>query len=474
MGYHGEVITFAGAVLSGIGQAALMAWETLWALILGFGISGAVQAFVPRSRMQRALGAGVPGLARATFFGAVSSSCSYAAAAMARSLFLRGADFTTALVFMVASTNLVVDLGIVLAVLIGWQFTASMAAGGLIMIVLLAALARITLPRRDVAALARSGAASEPAADDAVRHGIRTRAGWAQAARYTLADMRMLRREMLVGFTVAGFLSALIPAAAWAAVFWRGHGWLSSVENVVVGPAVAVVSFVCSIGNVPLAAALWHGGISFGGVVSFLLADLITLPLLLVYRRMYGWRITLWILVTFWVAMALAGLVVEAIFGGLGWIPSSHALLATSGVATAVTAVLNVVALVALGFLVSLSRSTPAGRAHATDPVCGMQVERQLAPAQTRYRGQTILFCSEGCRDRFERNPERYGDSSATDAPTAEVIESGTDPICGMTVEFASAAAVRSLDGVRYPFCCQGCVERFDREHAAPEAIPHA
>ena len=302
-----------------------MFWDTLWALVLGFTLSGAVQAFASRQEMQRRLGDHRPAsVVRASLYGMVSSSCSYAASAMARSLFARGADFLAAMVFMFASTNLVVELGIVLVVLIGWQFIAAELVGGIIMIVLLVVAGGLWFRGR---ALTEARSAVEGGQN--ARHGddadsdrqrqpwglrVRSRAGWADAAGYTMSDLTMLRKEMVIGFTVAGFLATLVPTQVWNDVFVHGHGFWTSLENVIVGPFVAIISFVCSIGNVPLAAALWKGGISFGGVVSFIFADLITLPLLLIYRKQYGRRMTLRMLGVFWSVMSAAGLITE---GGL-------------------------------------------------------------------------------------------------------------------------------------------------------------
>ena len=249
----------------------------------------------------------------------ISSSCSYAAAAMSKSLFVKGADFVASLVFMVASTNLVIELGIVLVVLMGWQFAVSEFVGGAIMIVLLATLGGlwirgkvITEARARVQAEAGTSHTHTPPEDTALqaqpwRQKLRSKGGWADAATYTMSDLTMLRRELVIGYTVAGFLTILVPVTFWNTIFLHGHGFWTSVENVIVGPFIAIISFVCSIGNVPLAAALWKGGISFGGVVSFIFADLITFPLLLVYRRYYGTRLTLRMLALFWAVMSVAG-----------------------------------------------------------------------------------------------------------------------------------------------------------------------
>jgi uncharacterized membrane protein YraQ (UPF0718 family)/YHS domain-containing protein len=430
------------SVLSAIGdslsEAFSMFWETLWALVLGFGLSGAVQAFVSRGQMQRVLGGHRPGtVGRAGFFGMVSSSCSYAAAALAKSLFARGADFTSAMVFMVASTNLVVELGIVLWLLLGWQFAVAEFVGGAVMIVLLAVVLPRVIPTswtQDARARLNTGTA-EP--DAHAHHGhpaedlngagrqplaerIRSLAGWSDAAGYTISDLTMLRKELLIGFLTAGFATVLVPPWVWQSLFLTGHGVASSVANVALGPLLAILVFVCSIGNVPLAAALWVGGISFGGVISFVFADLITLPLLLIYRRYYGTRLTLRLLAVFWVVMSVAGLAVEYLFTGLDLIPARHAaVVATEGVRWNYTTILNILALVAFAALCGLYRNRErvgGGAGYAKDPICGMQIDKAAAPSTTIHHGQTYYFCSEGCQHRF--TPE-HEDASAYLNPRA-------------------------------------------------------
>jgi hypothetical protein len=384
-----------------------MFWETLWALVLGFGLSGAVQAFVSRADMDRALGRSGPReITRASLLGAASSSCSYAASAMAKTLFQRGADFVSSLVFMFASTNLVIELGIVLWVLIGWQFALAEFVGGAIMIVLLVLGAKLVLRREEIAA-AREGLgpseASSPRAGE--RTGPTTLAGWADAASYTLADAKMLRKEMAVGYLVAGFLAVLVPVSVWGDIFVTGHGFWTSLENVVVGPFIAIISFVCSVGNVPLAAALWHGGISFGGVVSFIFGDLITLPLLLIYRRYYGGRLTLKLLALFWVVMSLAGLATQYLFRAAGIIPTTRAAeVAPTSFAWNYTTYLNILFLAVLASLWWLARNRErlgGGAAYAIDPVCGMQVEIANAAATLELDGQTYYFCCDHCKHKF-------------------------------------------------------------------------
>jgi len=354
-----------------IREGFYMFWDTLWALILGFGLSGAVQAFVPRETMQRRLGNhGPASVARACIYGMISSSCSYAASSTAKSLFVRGADFLAAMVFMFASTNLVFELGIVLAVLIGWQFVAAEFIGGVVMIVLLVGIGGLWLRGRALAE-ARVVAAGQPGGhqhhhgpseNDFQHHPLavrlRSKAGWAEAASCTMNDLQMLRNELLVGFLVAGFLSVLVPGHLWNDIFVHGHGFWTSTENVIVGPFVAIISFVCSIGNVPLAAALWKGGISFGGAVSFIFADLITFPLLLVYRKQYGTRLAVRMLAVFWAVMSLAGLITQYLFKSLGWVPTSRpTAIAGDTVRFDYTTVLDVIALVAFAGMYWLYRN---------------------------------------------------------------------------------------------------------------------
>jgi uncharacterized membrane protein YraQ (UPF0718 family)/YHS domain-containing protein len=421
-----------GDVGRSVREAFFMFWATLWPLILGFTLSGAVQAFVSRDQMERMMGDHRPkSVARATGLGMVSSSCSYAATAMAKSLFQKGADFVTAMVFMFASTNLVLELGIVLLILMGWQFAAAEFIGGPIMITLLALTGGFVI-KRQMAEQARRRLQQQAQMGDGHRHGddhqaelerapwrakLTSKAAWSDAASYTMADLTMLRKELVIGYLVAGFLTVLVPMHIWNDVFWQGHGFWTSLENVIVGPVIAIVSFVCSVGNVPLAAALWQGGISFGGVISFIFADLITLPLLAIYRKYYGTKLTLRLLLWFWAVMAVAGLVVEGLFGLAGAIPTSkpgHHAVHTS-LQWNYTTYLNIVFLALFAILYWLYRNRErlgGGTGYAIDPVCGMQVQMANAPATASHDGRTFYFCSDHCRERFVAHPERTRRSS--------------------------------------------------------------
>jgi uncharacterized protein len=400
-------------------EGFFMFWETLWPLILGFGLSGAVQAFVGRESMQRKLGDHRPGsVTRASLYGMVSSSCSYAASAMAKSLFVKGADYIAAMVFMFASTNLVIELGIVLVVLMGWQFAVSEFVGGIIMIVLLATVGALWLRGRRISQARerlsedddQTGHQHGPAENaspqpEPLKVRLRSMTGWADSATYTMSDLTMLRRELVIGYTVAGFLAALVPTSVWQTVFISGHGFWTSLQNVIVGPFIAIISFVCSVGNVPLAAALWSGGISFGGVIAFIFADLIALPLLMIYRRYYGTRLMLRMLAVFWALMSTAGLITEGVFRAVGLVPTFRpTTVAPAHFSWNYTTYLNIVFLLLFALLYWIYRNRErfgAGSGYAKDPVCGMQVEVAHAPASLRQDGARFYFCSDHCAERF-------------------------------------------------------------------------
>jgi len=420
-------------------EGFFMFWETLWPLVLGFGLAGAVQAFVSRDAMRQKLGNHrAPAVLRASGYGMASSSCSYAASAMAKSLFVKGADYIAAMVFMFASTNLVIELGIVLIVLMGWQFAVSEFVGGIIMIVLLATAGALWLRGRLVVqARARLQGAEDAQDAHENQHGptangtvgqpplaarLKSKAGWAESATYTMSDLTMLRRELVIGYMIAGFLAVVVPTSVWQAVFISGHGFWTSLENAIVGPFIAIISFVCSIGNVPLAAALWKGGISFGGVIAFIFADLIAFPLLLIYRRYYGTRLMLRMLVVFWALMSVAGLLTELLFRAAGLVPTVRpTTVAPAHFSWNYTTYLNLIFLVLFGVLYWLYRNRErlgVGDRSARDPVCGMQVEKAHAPATRDHDGERHYFCSDHCAEQFE--PRRPGADHASEEGRAE------------------------------------------------------
>ena len=291
-------------IWQGIEQSLLMAYEVWWALVIGFAISGIVQAWVPRARIEGALsGSGFKPIAKATGLGAASSSCSYAAIAIGRSLFAKGASAITALSFQFASTNLVWELGLVLWVLIGWQFTLAEFVGGIVMIALMALLlrrfvspaleerARAPRPGRGRGRRPRPSRPRRRRRGAPLREAVRSADAWREVAGNFRMDWSMLWKEIATGFLLAGFIGLLGDDVFNVLFVTDAPPVLRTLENVVVGPLIAVLSFVCSVGNVPLAAVLWSGGIGFGGVVAFLFADLIVLPIVLAYRKYYGPRL---------------------------------------------------------------------------------------------------------------------------------------------------------------------------------------
>jgi uncharacterized protein len=358
------------ALLGGLGDALSLAfamfWEILWALILGFALSAAVQAVVSKREMSRLLPDDSPrSLAIAAGLGAASSSCSYAAVALARSIFRKGADFTAAMAFQFASTNLVIELGIIMAVLLGWQFTLAEFVGGPLMIVFLALLFRATLRPRLVAAARRQadrGRAGRmeghAGMDMAVTEGsiwsrLRSPQGLTATSHYFVMDWASVWVDIVLGLLLAGALGAWVPESFWQGFFLVDHPLAAKLWGPLVGPIVAVLSFVCSIGNVPLAAVLWNGGISFGGVVAFIFADLIVLPILDIYRRYYGVRMAAYLLGTFYAAMVAAGLLVELLFGAVGLVPQQRAAkVVEASVTWNYTTILNLVFLAVAAVLV--------------------------------------------------------------------------------------------------------------------------
>ena len=343
-----------------------MTWQILWALIFGFVLASVVQAVVRRSTIIRRLGDDRPRtLAIASGFGVASSSCSYAAVAIARALFRAGASFTAAMVFEIASTNLVVELGVILAVLIGWQFTVAEFIGGPIMIVLIAVVFRLFLRQRLLdAAKAQSdkglaGSMEGHAAMDMSIHEegslwqrLRSKEGFTAVSHVFVMEWAAVIRDVVIGLLLAGAIAAWVPDSFWHRFFFVGHPALSKVWGPLIGPVVSMLSFVCSIGNVPLAGVLWNAGISFGGVISFIFADLIILPILFIYKKYYGTRMMLFILATFYVTMVVAGYAVELLFTLFGLVPTERdAKVGEVPVTWDYTTVLNIVALVVAALL---------------------------------------------------------------------------------------------------------------------------
>ncbi|WP_276252130.1 permease [Haloarcula rara] len=437
-------------------------WTAAWAIIMGLVITSLVQVYVSKERMADLLGNGdIQGVTRATLFGAASSGCSFGAVAIGKGLFKKGAHVVSFLAFMFASTNLIVELGLMILVLLGWEFLLAELLGGVILIGVMAVLVHLTLPealfervRAELAERDREhGTTEDPTCgmegseeftvvtdggerlqfcsagcmetyEQAVagrgswREELRSWGGWYKVANQYRKEWSMLWTDVIAGFLVSGFVIVFVPQWVWNSLFLGGDGVLVSAENAVMGVAIAVVSFVGSMGNVPFAVALWGGGVSFAGVIAFVYADLITIPVLNVYRKYYGWKVMLYILGVFFVTMAFTGFLMEQLFDLLGIVPDlAGGQTATEQEFFAVdyTLVLNLLAFGLSGFLLYVYRHGLGAPGQYRDPVCGMRVGED-GPSAT-VDGETYHFCSETCRRAFEGAPGAY---TADHSPPAD------------------------------------------------------
>ncbi len=484
-----------------------MLWEVLWPLAFGFLLSAMVQTIVSKRAVAGALGRpDLKGFVLACGLGAASSSCSYAAVAVARALFRRGASFVNAIIFEFASTNLVFELGLVLLILLGWQFVAAEFAGGLLMAVLLWILFKVTLRKRMVDEASRQaergvfgstheahGEMDMSITDGPFLSRLFSPRAFTAISHSFFMDLNALYVDLGLGFLIAGALAAWVPNSWWQAFFLTDHPTLNEFWSPLIGPVISMLSFVCSVGNVPLAAVLWNGGISFGGVISFIFADLIILPILNIYRKYYGGRMSLYLLAVSYAAMALAGFLVGGAFQLLGLAPTNHHLTIFETQPTwNYTTFLDIACLLLMAVL-AWRFVTTGGiemlRAHARrpqpgaqlvrDPVCGMSVDPATATQQADFGGETYYFCSAGCRSVFEGDPSRYavrggalvgqamhGGHQAFTGQGDDMESTGTaiDPVCGMMVN-TRTAEYRSFRGDEtYYFCSAGCKERFDKD----------
>ncbi len=503
------------AILHALQISVFMLWEVLWPLAFGFLLSAMVQTVVSKRAVANALGKpDFKGFVLACGLGAASSSCSYAAVAVARTLFRRGASFVNAMIFEFASTNLVFELGLVLLILLGWQFVAAEFAGGLLMAVILWILFKATLRRRMVDDAKRQaergvfgttheahGEMDVSITDGPFLSRLFSPRAFTAISHAFFMDLNALYLDLGLGFLIAGALAAWVPNSWWQAFFLTNQPALNEFWGPLIGPVISMLSFVCSVGNVPLAVVLWNGGISFGGVISFLFADLIILPILNIYRKYYGGRTALYLLVVSYGAMALAGFLIGGAFQLLGLAPTNHHVTVFETQPT-----WNYTTVLDIGFVVLMAvlawRFVTTGgiemlRAHARrpdagaklvgDPVCGMSVDPATATEHVEYMGTTYHFCSAGCRSAFEKDPARYsaqavelehaghlGHSSVMAAkPKVEIRgainremerHQAIDPVCGMSVDPEHAEHRSFLKGETYYFCSAGCKESFDKD----------
>ncbi len=440
-------------VLTHLGDALRLAfamfWQVLWPLAMGFLMSAVVETLVSKQAVSRMLGRDDARAATlATAAGAASSSCSYAAVAVARTLFRKGATLPNAIIFEFASTNLVFELGLVLLILLGWQFLAAEFAGGLIMVVLLFFVFRLTL-RPALVRMAREQAErgllgkmeGHGAMDMSISGGSFLRRllsprALTSISHYFFMTIYSLWTDLLLGFLISGALGAWVPDEVWSKLFITGHGGLTQVWGALIGPLVAMLSFVCSVGNVPLAAVLWRGGISFGGAIAFIFGDLIIIPILNIYRKYYSGRVSLYLLAVSYATMVLAGLAVGAVFTTLEGVPTNRNVAVFSATISwnADTfldiAFLILIAALLVRFLrtggVTMLREMeipPEQRSETKDPVCGMSVDVETASERTVHGGKTYAFCSAGCRGAFEKEPSRYAIDAPADGKTHALHE---------------------------------------------------
>ncbi len=497
------------AILHALQISFFMFWEVLWPLALGFLLSALIQTVVSKRAVAKTLGRpDLKGFILACGFGAASSSCSYAAVAVARALFRRGASFVNAIIFEFASTNLVFELGLVLLILLGWQFVAAEFAGGLLMAVILWIIFKLTLRQRMVdqaksqaeRGIVASTMEGHDEMDMSITEGpflarLFSPRAFTAISHYFYMDVYSLYTDLGLGFLIAGALAAWVPNSWWQVFFLTNYPTLNEFWSPLVGPVISMLSFVCSVGNVPLAVVLWNGGISFGGVISFIFADLIILPIINIYRKYYGGRMSLYLLGVSYLAMALAGFLIGGAFQLLGLAPTNHhvAVFETSPAWNYTTfldiAALTLMAVLAWRFLTTggvemlraMGRAPEERAATVRDPVCGMSVDPATAKEKFDHMGTTYYFCSAGCRSAFAEDPARYAAQeanvehaghrshslvmAATPGGQMERHSSAIDPVCGMRVD-PDRAEYRSFHegGETYYFCSAGCKESFDKD----------
>ncbi len=428
---------------------------------MGLTVTSLVQVYVSKERMAQVLGeSDLASLTKATAFGAASSGCSFGAVAIAK-----GAHVVNVLAFMFASTNLIVELGLMILLLLGWEFLVAELLGGLVLIAVMALIVRLTLPEalfdevraelnrqdHDRGVTMDPTCGMEGTAEHTIvtnggetlkfcsegcletyrqqlvggggwRAELRSWGGWYKLGNQYRREWSMIWTDVVAGFLVSGFVIVFVPQRVWNALFVQGNRLLMTAENAIVGVAIAVVSFVGSMGNILFAVALWGGGISFAGVIAFVYADLITIPVLNVHRKYYGWSVMLYIFGVFFVTMAFTGFLMELLFDALGIVPN----LAGGETATEeryfelnYTFYLNLVAFALSGFLLYVYRRGLGAPGQYRDPVYGMRTDDR-GPNAT-HGGETYYFCSTACKRTFEDAPAEFErqSPSGSDSETA-------------------------------------------------------
>ncbi len=335
-----------------LSQLAYMIWDIYWGLALGFILSSLIRTFVSTESISARLGKdSITAISLSTLFGAISSSCSYAAASMARALMIKGSTWSNAVAFMVASTNLVFEIFIVIVSLLGWAFFGGEVIGGLFFIIISAIIiswffpAKVKDEAREHIAASEGEKSNDPHAHHNMEsacchHNMKMDTKETQADKPSLLtklkeasghyymDVTMVGKDILIGLVVSAILMVVVPHAFWKDLFLSGNSTLPHFVvlswNAIIGILIAIFAFVCSVGNIVMAAVLWQGGISFGGVIAFILSDLVTIPMLMVFRKYYGNRTMWYLLIILVVSIFFTSLFLDYSFAALHWIPKAH------------------------------------------------------------------------------------------------------------------------------------------------------
>ncbi|QDP41082.1 permease [Radiobacillus deserti] len=317
-------------MLEEIGKSAITSigffWKAGWAFVLGYLISSIIQAFVPKEKMVHYMGmANMKSVGISTFFGAISSSCSFAALAAGKSLFKKGASFIPTLAFLFASTNLVIELGILIYIFLGWQFVIAELIGGFVLILVTWGLVKLTYPRKLVEE------ARERVNEDHMEESfdwkkkIRTKEGWLQVGHEFVMNWQMVWKEIVIGFTIAGMMATFVSDDTWKMFFLvdQSSSFIQILENAVIGPIVAMLTFIGSMGNIPIATILASSGVAFAGIMAFIYSDLVVPPIIAVHKKYYGMKTALYIAGVFYLSIVLTSLGMHYVFTGLGIVPDS-------------------------------------------------------------------------------------------------------------------------------------------------------
>lgn len=331
-----ELLTMENNILTKWGEAANTSvgffWMALWAFILGYAISSMIQIFVTEKRMQKTMGgSGSKSVLLGTFFGFISSSCSFSALASAKSLFKKGASFISSIAFLLASTNLVIELGILISIFLGWQFVVGEYVGGILLILISWVLIRIIKPKKLIETARKNLGQSQDDDNEtsSFKDKIQSSEQWAKVGKQYFMEWKMVWKDVTVGFTIAGIVSAFVPDSFFQTLFINtGDGqssfsFLTLLEHVIIGPVAAFLTFIGSMGNIPLAALLFGKGVSFAGVIAFIFSDLVVFPVLRINAKYYGWKMSFFILFLLFTSLIITSLTLHYGFSLLDLLPSA-------------------------------------------------------------------------------------------------------------------------------------------------------